>query len=502
MNEYDVIVVGTGVAGLVSALTALKNGKKVLLLEKNNRVGGTASIHRKGRFEFRNYLSFYLNNNSNDLYRSKRILASLGVEMPNTYKIPELYKMISPNGVIELPANKEEMIQRITEIYPDSFESLNTFFALATECREALEYISNNADWDYEEIRENYNNFMRVSNYSISQVLDTIGMPVAVQELINVYWLLLGSSETEISFVTYAVIFLNALEYGLVSTKNGEYEIIARLLDKYLELGGLLKLNGEVIRIIIEDNKVNGVKLLDGSTYYTRNLIVNSNMETVFSKLVNPEEVPREVFTNINSRISGGRLFTVNLGLNRDYKSLGLKDYLTFIYKSLDSDVELTKLKEIAWGDQIAIVPNVAIKDASPEGTCILSLNTVYFGDIFSEYTDRNNYYRDINEIAQRLIQVFEKFTGINISEYIEEIEIISPVDNSITTGSINGNTYGFMLSGLDNTLPKMMNKDNEKYVDGLRVIGGFNGDLFMYESALYNGYSNTIDSLKEIVGE
>ena len=502
MNEYDVIVVGTGVAGLVSALTALKNGKKVLLLEKNNKVGGTSSISRKGRFEFRNYLSFYLNNNSNELYRNNRILASLGVEMPVAYKIPELYRMISPNGSIEIPSSKEEAIQKILEIFPNCLDSLNTFFDLATECREALEYISNNSDWDYEEIKENYNNFMRVSNYSVSQVLDTIGMPVAVQELINAYWLLLGSSETEVSFVTYAVMILNALEYGLVSFKDGDYGIIARLLDKYLELGGLLKLNGEVIRIIIEDNKVNGVKLLDGTTYYTRNLLINSNMETVFSKLVNPEEVPREVFININNRISGGRLFTVNLGLNRDSNSLGLDKYLTFIYKSLDSDVELTKLKEIAWGDQIAIVPNVIDKKASPDGTCILSINTVYFGDIFSEYTDRNNYYRDINEIANKLIQVFEKNTNINISEYIEEIEIVSPVDNSIITGSINGNTYGFMLAGLDNTLPKLMNKENEKYVNGLRIIGGFNGDLFMYESAIYNGYSNTIDSLKEIVGE
>ena len=501
MNEYDVIVVGSGVAGLVSALTALKNGKKVLLLEKNNKVGGMTYIKRKGRFDFRNYLSFYLKDSSNELYRNNRILQALDVEMPEAYKIPKLFRMISPNGSVEMPCSKDEFMLKILDVYPESVESLTAFFDLATECREALEYI-NNHDWTFDEIKEKYNNFMRVSNYSISQVLDTIGMPIPIQEIINTYWLLLGSSETEVSFVTYAVMILNALEYGLVTYKDGDYGIVSRLLDKYLELGGLLKLNSEVINVIIEDNKVNGVKLLDGTSYYSRNVIVNSNMETVYSKLVNSELVPREVYKNINSRVSGGRLFTVNLGLNRSCKELGLDDYMTFIYNSLDSDVELTKLKEIAWGDQIAIVPNVIEKDISPEGTCIISINTVYFGDIFSEYTDRNNYYRDINEIAQRLIQTFEKTTKINISEYIEEIDITSPVDNALVTGSINGNTYGFMLSGLDNTLPKMMNKEKENYVEGLRVVGGFNGDLFMYESAIYNGYNSTIDSLKEIVGE
>ena len=40
MNDYDVIVIGSGISGLLSALALSKKGKKVLVLEKNDYIGG------------------------------------------------------------------------------------------------------------------------------------------------------------------------------------------------------------------------------------------------------------------------------------------------------------------------------------------------------------------------------------------------------------------------------------------------------------------------------
>ena len=36
MNDYDLIVVGAGVSGLIAANVVQKEGKKVLVVEKNN----------------------------------------------------------------------------------------------------------------------------------------------------------------------------------------------------------------------------------------------------------------------------------------------------------------------------------------------------------------------------------------------------------------------------------------------------------------------------------
>ncbi len=47
--KYDVIVIGGGPAGMFSAITAAGNGHKVLLVEKNNRLGKKLLITGKGR---------------------------------------------------------------------------------------------------------------------------------------------------------------------------------------------------------------------------------------------------------------------------------------------------------------------------------------------------------------------------------------------------------------------------------------------------------------------
>mgnify|MGYP001285262695 CR=1 FL=1 len=49
MSNFDVVVIGGGPAGVMAAGQAAENGKKVLLLEKNDRIGRKILITGKGR---------------------------------------------------------------------------------------------------------------------------------------------------------------------------------------------------------------------------------------------------------------------------------------------------------------------------------------------------------------------------------------------------------------------------------------------------------------------
>ena len=43
-KEYDVVILGSGASGMMSAITAHENGSSVGLFEKQSLVGGTAGV--------------------------------------------------------------------------------------------------------------------------------------------------------------------------------------------------------------------------------------------------------------------------------------------------------------------------------------------------------------------------------------------------------------------------------------------------------------------------
>src|SRR5271163_17495 len=54
MDRFDAIIVGAGAAGLMCALTAGSRGRRVLILERNERPGAKILISGGGRCNFTN----------------------------------------------------------------------------------------------------------------------------------------------------------------------------------------------------------------------------------------------------------------------------------------------------------------------------------------------------------------------------------------------------------------------------------------------------------------
>ena len=56
-SEYDVVVVGSGAGGLVSAITAAHQGLSVLLIEKGSVWGGSSALSGGGLWIPNNHVS-------------------------------------------------------------------------------------------------------------------------------------------------------------------------------------------------------------------------------------------------------------------------------------------------------------------------------------------------------------------------------------------------------------------------------------------------------------
>ncbi len=463
--EYDAIVYGSDLSTLIISTLLAKRRKKVLLINSQKRVGDYSNSFHLRRFNIEDI--------DDTLVMSKE-------ELTNIFKELELdVKLTSSKTLFHIIANKKEyfittgidnFIETIDSYVNNSAESVRKLFDLALECKEAKEYLNKNK-FDYKSIKENYPNFVKVINRTVSEVFDELGIPIQAQEILNTCWIYFSCTETVLSFVDYAI-FL----YELVSDNNQvplmRYETIySELIKSFIKHNGTYMTDTKIDKILSVGKKINGVSI-NNTIYYTNKLITSICPDIIYNELLSKNEIPSSSLKQASKRSTGGKKFTLYLALNRSVEQLGIDSSKYFIYNSLDSDVEYKNMSNINNDSSVITIPNVILENYSQPGTTIMIFNTLFFGDSFEDFIDLDNYNSSIETIANNLITSFEEATSKRIRDYIEEMKIFTPVDYELKYG--DSNNSGYILRAMDNSIIRDLSKERENYIKGLYICGKY----------------------------
>lgn len=506
MLEYDAVVIGAGNGGLSAALTLAMQKKKVLVLEKGSVPGGFATSFIRGRFEFEASLhelcDYGTREKNGNLYK---LFKQFGVaDKLDFVTVPEAFKVISleTGEQYAMPFGREAFISKMESYVPGSRPSMTVFFDLADETSEAMAYLTKmKGRPDSKVLRSKYPNFMRVAPYPVKKVLNAIKMPQKAQRILNVYWSYLGAPESQLSFTHYALMVNLYVNLGAQIPTKRSHGISLALAEEITRNGGEIWYDSEVREILVKDGKVAGVRLADGLEVKTSHVVSNASPHTVYGKMVRSEDVPAEEIKLANARKLAGRGLSMFLGLNRSAKELGLDSYSYFIYQSLDSDKEFENMKKPYCGSQVTVCLNNGLPGCSPEGTTILYFTSLAFSDCYSKEIDGTDYFDVKDRLADVFIDAFEKATGVSIRPYIEEIEVGTPLTYAHYTDSPQGTIYGYLASGLDNLMPRLMTMYDEKRLPGLRFAGGHAMRVSGYNSSYLSGNlaaNLTLSDMKE----
>jgi len=491
MDKYDVIVIGAGNAGLVAALTLQKKGKKVLILERGRMSGGFSSSFVRGRFEFDaslHELCGYgtIDNPGEILKLFERLQIKEKVHMES---IPETFHVISLEDKCEytMPTGVENFISKMEEYVSGSKESMEVFFQLCTLIKEVFSYIKEQGkSLNIDKLMELYPDFVQIAPCSVKEVLESIHMPKKAIEILSTYWVYLGSPISTLSFIHYAQMVDSYVRYAPSVPKNTSYELSCTLEETFKSLGGTIRYLSEVEEILVSNEKVYGVTTKN-KEYLCEHVIANISPSVVYKNLIKKEKVPKNAMALHNKHTLGARGICVYLGLNKTVEELGLKHYTYFITHSMDSDKEAKRMHELYNGYVCGVVSNNAFEDKKNEPTKIM-LTSLLFGDDFNKTVNENNYFEIKEKLAKTLITTFEEGTNVKISDYIEEIEVATPLTFARYTGHPDGTIYGYMAESLDNLFPRIVNEERENYIKGLRFCGGFASRLSGYSSTYLNG--------------
>ena len=496
-DHYDAVIIGASLAGLSSALTLLDADFDVLVLEQHNLPGGVATSFVRRGVELEASLHEMISIGEVECpLRTREYFKKHNIDV-DWIQIPYAFRYVSNKiNVLVRTGSKGDFTlpsQDIAKACDDKdgsiFSEVKRFFEFCNKMRIEVEEVSHKHLPKMEMVRK-HGDFVKVLGYSYKEVLDTFKLPERAKEILSSYWMYLGSPVSEIPFIVYAYMIADYVGYGVFIPRHTSHEMSLKMAEAVLNKGGMIEYAQRVDKILVKDNKVQGVRLTSGIEISADYVLSGAYPNTVYSKMIEPKnEVPKKAIQVTNAMDIGVSCFSIVMILDKDYQELGIKDYTTFFAPcGFDSEkfFESGKRND-EWNFITSVCSNVVHKDATPKGTCFYSITYLPSGESFKDMT-LENYEEYKRKNIDHFLKMESQRLGVDLKEHILEMVIETPISISHYTGAYLGSIYGYRHT-MDNSAAarEEMEKD-EQFIQGLYFSGAHQiiGDGM--SPAIFNG--------------
>lgn len=431
-NEYDVIIVGSGIGGLSCGALLSKRGYKVLVLEQHSRVGGyCSSFERKG---------FVFNAGVEDISgiwdggTVNFLLRELGLKKED-YFVRNTTKYIFKGNEID-SRNPEQFLKQLTEMFPDEKQSIASFFEEAENAYEEshkeakiygtplpaeliVKVFGKRKLLNYPREHPYFNDWL---NKTYTQKLDEYFDDKDLKGLLCALLVHIGTEPEKTSANSALQAAVSFYLHGGYFPKGGAQRFANTLKESIENNSGKVFLRHKVDEISVEKGRVCGVR--SGDRIYKAPVVVsNADGKTTFLELVGKDNLSRGFMEYIRSLKMSPSCFMVFLGLDLDLSS----------YPSL--------IKNLDEGYHIVINSN-ADPSLAPEGKTSLFLITFANYDDFPE-RGTEEYVEKKKEFAENLIKKAEKVIP-DLSKHIIVQDAASPKTFERYTFMPEGAIYDF----------------------------------------------------------
>jgi prolycopene isomerase len=431
----EVIIVGAGIGGLYCGAKLAKNGKRVLILEKNPHIGGTSSIFKRNGYFFpMGPLSISFPGRIKDFLRDVGVKTEIEFTRNHfqlltpflniVYSHPlgilgDELKRLFPEESAGIDAFMNEMTKIITLV--NDLDAWHLDFLIGEKKERALASMSRSQ-------RDKLNIIDECSAIPAAEFLDT---QIANQHLRN----LLGSQGTsapEMSMLNLAFMWNLMSEEGIWFPSCGIHGLSDMLKDVFLAHEGELKLASPVKRILIEDGMAVGVVTENNEELKADWVVSNVDQKRTFLELINLGDVPADYLDLIKTVPYTESELCVYLGVDPQKIDMSRMRANHLFYRRIISPEESYNPQDFDNQEIEICLWSANASDSVPEGRASLILRVSSPHEHFAEWRTgekrrREGYREHKNQLAQRLIQTAENALP-GLGSAVEVMEVATPL--------------------------------------------------------------------------
>lgn len=442
MFIYDVIVIGAGIGGLTCGALLAQRGFKVLLLEKNNFLGGCCSSFRRDDFLFDSVHWFA--GGGPDTFIGK-MFKKIGIdaEFIRYDPLDRFYyndqKIIVPNGV---ETYRDSLIDR----FPEEKEAICQFFLEMKHIYESFGiYIMGRARGKAMGFSTN----KQIDNSTYQQVLDCYFKSNSLKAILSTQCPFVSMTPEEASAVAMMGMIYGYYKEGIYYPVGGVQSLPDKLGRYITQHNGRVMKKSPVVAMEVENNKITKVRLKNGQEYKARLLISNIDAKYLVNNLVqdngglNKEWTPYK--NRVNSMQESMSVFLLYLGLNIPSEDLKEKTgwYIDGSLQELDKTPNISDFFRKVDGCLIS-VPSALEPSLCPRNKSIMVLHTKVPSDL---YTEKTNWQEFKAFYEQKYLDYIDRHIWKDIRKYIEVKESATPKTINRFTNNSKGAVYGWTLT-------------------------------------------------------
>jgi phytoene desaturase len=471
MSDYNVIVIGAGCGGLSAASQLAKNGRKVLVLEQAERVGGCCSTYEQNGFKFDIGASIV---EAPELLN--RAFARLGTTLEKEVDLIEcdpIYTVILGDGSrMTIPKSLAGTEDAIRAIEPADVEGWRNYASLMDNFRNTLnDFFTSpvNTLSDMAKIVKDSPAMMKYGSLFASSYQDVLNKYFKndkIKESLAYQTFFIGLPP-ELAPGIFAVIPFQEHD-GLYYVRGGMIGIPEALRRCGEKSGMEVKLNTKVDKVIIKNKRAVGVKLEDGTEISADVVVSDINAKTLYLDMIGEEQLPWLARIGVKSYETSMAVPMLYLGVNY---TPPLNSHHTLV------TVPMEDMNDFWWTDypkggftkhQFAIISWTSQSDPklAPEGKNVLILTLPP-----SLRTCGDKSWDDAKpEMIEKYIDYYSKRAIPGLKEHVEVAELATPLDFERRLGTPNGAIYALRQDMMNETIFRPAAKS--KSVEGLYLVG------------------------------